>query len=135
MTPEERAAAIVIGISVALRDERIEKSLQYLIASAIREAVKDRDMEWWQALACVDNVAPTPEAVRAWVLALSKHFEEEAVDKAVAAEREALLNASESRSWHDELCDVIISDRGARIVKWDKEQTAYLYKRLGKKPE
>lgn len=40
------------------------------------EAVKNRDMEWWEALVLVDNVAPTPEAAKDWLLCLSAHERE-----------------------------------------------------------
>ena len=52
------------------------------VASAIHDAVRDRDMEWWQACALVDNVAPTPEAVKQWIAVSTEH----AVQAAVLAE-------------------------------------------------
>lgn len=49
-----------------------------LIADTRAQARADRDMEWWTAVCLVDSVAPTPAAVKAWLLELSKHEQEEA---------------------------------------------------------
>ena len=43
----------------------------------------DRDMDWWQAIVLVDNVAPTPEAAKEWLTKLSKHEQEQVRVKAL----------------------------------------------------
>lgn len=63
------------------------------IESAIREAISDRDIEWWQATALVDNVAPEPQAVRHWI-ATSEEYH---VKQAVAAERERCARIADTR--------------------------------------
>lgn len=78
------------------------------ICAARQEARRERDHEWWEALACVDNVEPTPEDVKKWILLMA---ETRADEKARAARREALedaekalhvLWASASSPWRNE---------------------------------
>lgn len=45
--------------------------------AAVNGAVSDRDMEWWEAVILVDNVAPTPEGGKHWQAVLGQHIEEE----------------------------------------------------------
>ena len=81
MTPEERAANIDFSCACCNSPCPCEK----MIAAAIREAVKERDFEWWEKLCLVDVVDPTPEGVRGFVDTMLKYHEE----TAVAEEREA----------------------------------------------
>ena len=94
MTPEERAEWVLANdpdTSMVYRS-----CLRYLIAAAIREAVAERDFEWWEKLALVDNVAPTPEAVRDWNARLGQ--------REVAEERERCLRKARSVSREEEIC-------------------------------
>jgi hypothetical protein len=63
-----------------------------VIHAALREAVAARDAEWWEKLALVDNVAPTPDAVKAWLLHLARYEQKEAV----AVERRAVREIVDS---------------------------------------
>lgn len=63
-----------------------EQWLRSQIQAAIREAVAQRDMEWWEAVVLVDSVAPTPEAAKQWI-AVSQDYH---IKEAVAQERAAL---------------------------------------------
>lgn len=63
-----------------------------------REERERVNMEWWQELVLVDNVAPNPAAAKDWLMRLSAHEQAEAVreerERAVGvalAERESLL--------------------------------------------
>lgn len=60
-----------------------EEQLVSAIAAAITEARKDRDMEWWQAVCLVDTVAPTPEAVKTFLLSLTGYEQAEARKDAI----------------------------------------------------
>ena len=66
---------------------------------AIQAAVRDRDMEWWQSRALVDNVATTPEAVKQWIAVETEH----AVQKARRETLEEAARAAEQRgiNWPD----------------------------------
>ncbi len=72
-----------------------------LFTKTLRQAEKDRDMAWWEALALVDNVAPTPEGVKDWLLREQDYHLNLAVSEAL--ERAALL--AESRAVVDENAD------------------------------
>ena len=50
-------------------------------------AKADRDFEWWQALCLVDNVAPTPLAVKQWLLDVNEYHEKELRDQLAAARK------------------------------------------------
>lgn len=39
---------------------------------------KERDFEWWQHVVLVDNVEPTPEAAKAFVVMIGQYGEEQA---------------------------------------------------------
>lgn len=82
MSPEQRAYQIVCDTFGA---ESGWEHVTRWIADAIRKAVTDRDMEWWEKCACVDNVDPTPEAVERWIGVSQQYF----IEQAVAAERTA----------------------------------------------
>lgn len=45
-----------------------------------KEELANRDKEWWEALAGVDAVAPTPEAVKAWMIARHDQVREEVME-------------------------------------------------------
>lgn len=81
MTPEEVAHKIVFNSEDGA--EQLD-----MIAKAIRDALADRDHEWWQALALNDAVAPTPEAVKKCVLDYQ--------ELAVKEEREACAKVAEN---------------------------------------
>lgn len=59
MTPEERDGSVWLG----------GYDIGPLLEDARRKAVADNNFLWWSALCMVDNVPPTPEAVREWVIA------------------------------------------------------------------
>lgn len=58
----------------------------------ITKAIKDRDMEWWEACALVDNVAPEPKAVSQWHAVMCQHSHEEGVKKGLARAEAAERN-------------------------------------------
>lgn len=85
----ERARALHMVIRVIDHGHRDENDncgvcaqLAVALMERAREAAKDRDFEWWEKLALVDNVAPTPEAVREWLLDVAEHEREGAVKAA-----------------------------------------------------
>jgi uncharacterized coiled-coil DUF342 family protein len=53
-----------------------------------RKALSDRDMEWWEKLCLVDNVAPTPEAVKQWVMDENEYHEKQLRTKLAEVEKE-----------------------------------------------
>lgn len=55
----------------------------------VNEALGNRDVEWWEQLALVDNVAPEPKAVKKWVLALAA-YEQRELRREIAALRKKL---------------------------------------------
>lgn len=54
---------------------------QFLVAFAEAETA-ERDIEWWSAIALNDAVAPTPEAVKKYVIDLRELAVKEAVNRA-----------------------------------------------------
>lgn len=56
---------IAAAIDEAVRD-RDMKALDTM-AEVVAAAVKDRDMEYWEKCCLVDNVAPTPDGLKEWV--------------------------------------------------------------------
>lgn len=71
----------------ALRDNDYRfAETHHRVLAALREAVAQRDMEWWEAVVLVDNVAPEPEAAKRWI-AVSQDYH---IKQAVAQERAAL---------------------------------------------
>jgi len=80
-----------------------------LARAAVAEACKDRDMEWWEALVLVDNVAPTPEAARDWLARLAQCEREEA--RREQREKDAEI-AKECRHLHgDSVANAILSQK------------------------
>ena len=107
MTPEERAANIDFSCACCNSPCPCEK----MIAAAIREAVKERDFEWWEKLCLVDVVDPTPEGVRGFVDTMLKYHEE----TAVAEEREACAMLK----YHEETAVAEEREACAQIVERD----------------
>lgn len=85
-TPQEIGAEIAHWWEWEADAETFERHHAARIAEAVESAVKARDMEWWQALALVDSVAPTPEAVKLWKMQEAEYH----TKQAVAAERLAI---------------------------------------------
>lgn len=102
----------------------LEVLLGAAILSALQrvyaEARAERDMEWWEAVILVDNVAPTPEGGKHWQAILGQHIEEETrketMEKACAAvcpacrgvwkrlfNQAATFPAVVGRWWHEKL--------------------------------
>jgi hypothetical protein len=71
---------------------------------------RDRDMEWWEAVVLVDNVAPEPAAAKQWLLNLAAYEREqvrrETVEEAMKAQCLSCLEGQplvvdEEGFWHD----------------------------------
>jgi len=77
----------------------LEQNVDRMILSVLTRCQAERDMEWWEQLVLVDNVAPTPEAAKAWLLALSAHEQEGARAEQRAADLE-------------KACMTILTERG-----------------------
>ena len=98
MTPEERANVIV--------DEVNYGRLHFMIAEAIKAALKERDFHWWSVLCLVNTIAPTPEAVKTFVMQeaelMGKELIEAARDKIIGIIRHCLcFNSQREVSWHE----------------------------------
>lgn len=110
-----------------------QSEVEAFVAEKVREAVKDRDMQWWQAVVLVDSVAPTPEAAKKWLLELSKHEQE-------AAKWEMFLDFWEETGLGDKPveCDTPtqLMKQFRRAVEWEaqremRERAATLCDRQG----
>lgn len=84
MTPEERAEKVCAEWGAPGN----RGLLAARIALQIRQAVEDRDMEWWEKCCLVDNVEPTPEGVERWIGVLNQYVAECEREKAAALLRE-----------------------------------------------
>lgn len=67
MSPEEIAERYADALSADAVKE---------LTDDIREAVKERDMEWWEKCCLVDNVEPTPDGVSQWVTIYGQYCSE-----------------------------------------------------------
>lgn len=81
------------------------------VQAAIDEAVKDRDIEWWAKLVCVDNVPPTPESAHQFILDVNQHFAKEELAekdadieklKARIAQLEMVIGPTKLPQWIDQ---------------------------------
>jgi len=50
-----------------------EASRTEWLTALLDELERERDFEWWQEIVLVDNVPPTPQDAKEWLLHLSKH--------------------------------------------------------------
>jgi hypothetical protein len=106
-------------------DEEFERWLPLLAAheDAVRAA---RDMDWWEAIAAVDAVAPTPEAVRAFMLAQAGDAERSRIEtegRAMAAEAGKREAEDRARKTEDEAQRYF--ERLSEISKWVYGQKGY----------
>jgi hypothetical protein len=87
------------------------------------QAVKDRDMVWWEKLALVDNVAPEPDAVKDWILKLAQYEVAQAV-----AERDDLIEMMKNEWYAPERWTALVehqAQQAEEIARLTKERDGY----------
>src|SRR5262245_26735207 len=103
-TPREAVSRLLrqvkVGGSVTLHaalnyENEIEAGV-HAIPRWHEEEMKNRDMEWWEAIALVDNVAPTPEACKQWVINSTDLFVKQAVEAQTRAQAERIAALEEA---------------------------------------